>query len=97
MEKNKDRNLTERDRTVRRLRRYKSVRAQLLIDRGGADCCSQAEILLAENASALAMWLEQRVREMVEDKQVDLSQINSAMNTLRRLLETLGIQRKPRT
>ena len=26
----------------------------------------------------------------------DLSQINSAMNTLRRLLETLGIERKPK-
>jgi hypothetical protein len=86
---------SEREATARRLRRYKSVRAQLLNDRGGDP--TQAQVLLAENAAGLAMWLEERVMEMTENKcTAELSQVNASMNTLRRLLETLGIERKPK-
>src|SRR5947209_8361662 len=79
----------EAEATARRLRRFRRVRNQLLADRGGDP--TQAQELLADNAAGLAMWLEERVAEMIEgNEQVNLGEVNSAMNSLRRLLESLG-------
>jgi hypothetical protein len=85
---------TDREATARRIRRFKRVRNQLLTDRGGDP--TQAQQVLADNASALAVWLEEAAGQMMQGVSQDLSQINGSMNTLRRLLETLGIERKPR-
>jgi hypothetical protein len=80
--------------TASRLRRYQRVRRQLIADRGGEP--TQAQQILADNASALAIRLEDEVAAMLDGHEVDMGALNTTVNTLRRLLETLGIERQAR-
>jgi hypothetical protein len=86
--------LPEAEATARRLRRFRRVRAQLIADRGNDP--TQAQEILADNAAALAIRLEAEVAKMMQGRMVDVGELNTSMNTLRRLLETLGIERQPR-
>jgi hypothetical protein len=88
------RSLPAREATSRRLEHYQNVRTRLLKDRGGAP--TQAQKILADNAAALCVKLEDEVGAMLDGQQVNIPELNTTMNTLRRLLETLGIERVPR-
>ena len=70
------------------------MRGQLLADRGGEP--TQAQQILADNAASLAVWLEEQIAAMFDGEPTNISELNGSMNTLRRLLETLGIERQPR-
>jgi hypothetical protein len=84
-----------RDATARRLRRFRRVRQQLLTDRGGDP--TEAQQILADNAAALAMRCEEAITHSIHGTAVvDIGAFNSMVNTLRRLLESLGIDRVPR-
>jgi hypothetical protein len=91
---NTGKRLPEAEATARRLRRFRRVRAQLIADRGNDP--TQAQEILADNAAALAIRLETEVAKMMQGRMVDIGELNTSMNTLRRLLETLGIERQPR-
>jgi hypothetical protein len=84
----------EAEATARRLRRFRRVRGQLLADRGGEP--TQAQEILADNAAGLAIRLEEQITAMFDGQPINVSELNGSMNTLRRLLETLGIERQPR-
>ncbi len=70
------------------------MRGQLLADRGGEP--TQAQQILADNAAGLAIRLEEQITAMFDGEPINISELNGSMNTLRRLLETLGIERQPR-
>ena len=80
--------------TAQRLRRYNRVRNQLMKDRGGD--LSQAQLLLAENISALAIWCQDQITTMVDGGELEISQYTTSANALRRLLETFGLERVPK-
>ena len=80
--------------TARRLRHFRRMRGQLLTDRGGEP--TQAQQILADNAAALATKLEEQIAEMFDGHPVNVGELCTMMNCLRRLLETLGIERRPR-
>lgn len=78
--------------TARRLRRFKATRKQLLADRG--DDPTRAQEILADNASGLAVWCEEQIEMLIAgDADVDIGKLQTTINTLRRLLETLGLER----
>jgi hypothetical protein len=89
---------TEAQETAARIRRCRRIERALLVDRGNDP--TEAQTILAQNAAGLAIWLEEQVCKMLNGPElgsdIDIGQINSSMNTLRRLLETLGIERRPR-
>ena len=81
--------------TKRRVARFRRVREQLLTDRGGDP--TEAQRILADNAAGLAMRCEEMLVDLLNGSPtLDLAHLNSTVNSLRRLLETLGIQRVPR-
>jgi hypothetical protein len=80
--------------TARRLRRFRSVKKALISDLGGDP--SKAQEVLAHNAAALAMVCEEKVDTLVAGRAVEIGELSTLMNTLRRQLETLGIERKPK-
>ena len=87
--------LTEQQKTRRRVNRYRAIRQQLLNDRGGDP--SQAQVLLAENAAGLAVHLEMEIEKMIKrEEKIELGPIGAAMNTLKGLLTSLGIERQPK-
>jgi hypothetical protein len=77
-----------------RVRRYERVRRQLIADQGNDP--SEAQSTIAKNAAGLAIWCEDQVAKLINNKPVDIGELSTVMNTLRRLLETLGIHRAPR-
>jgi hypothetical protein len=79
--------------TASRLRRFKTVKSQLLRDRGNDP--TQAQITLADNAAALAVWLEEQIADHTSGaRELGIGPVTTAVNSLRRVLETLGIERK---
>ena len=86
--------IVDTERTRNRLRRFRVVRERLLKDRGGDP--TQAQQILADNAAALCTKCEDMIVDLINDRPIDLGSLNGTINSLRRLLETLGIERVPR-
>jgi hypothetical protein len=81
------------------VRRCKDVIDAHVADLGGVDNCSAAERSLIRRASTLTVELERLEAKFAtagEASIVDLEAYGRASNTLRRLLEAVGLQRRPR-
>ena len=57
---------------------------------------SEAQLALCKRAAGLECELEQMEGRMSQGDQVDLDRYGRAASHLRRLLESLGLERKPR-
>jgi hypothetical protein len=81
------------------VRRCKDIIAAHVADLGGVENCSAAEHSLVRRASILTVELE-RMETMFaaagEASPVDLEIYQRCANSLRRLLEAIGLQRRPR-
>jgi hypothetical protein len=82
------------------VRRCKDVIAAHLSDLGGMDNTSAAEQSLVRRASTLTVELERLEAKFANSENgannTDLESYQRCANTLRRLFEALGIQRRPR-
>ena len=81
------------------VRRAKEIIADHISDLGGVDNCSAAERSLVRRAAALSVELERlevKFATAGEASIADLEAYGRASNTLRRLLEAVGLQRRPR-
>ena len=65
-------------------------------DLGGAECLSEAQRSLIRRCATIEVQLEQMEGQLCDGKTCDLSKYATAAGHLRRILETLGIERKPR-
>jgi hypothetical protein len=54
------------------------------------------QLALIRRAAALSVWCEQQEALQASGGELDIASYSSAANTLRRLLDTLGIERRPR-
>jgi hypothetical protein len=77
-------------------RRFKDLIQVHLADLGGRDAVSEAEFSLIKRASAIETELEQMEGKLSLSQAVDLNNYQRLSNTLRRLLESVGLQRRPR-
>jgi len=75
-------------------RRYRDIHNQIIRDLGEAP--SEAQSLIARRASTLAVWCEQAESEMAGGGDLDIQSFTTAVNSLKRLLEVLGIKRRPK-
>jgi hypothetical protein len=77
-------------------RRYRDLVVGHMSDLGGRGTLSEAQLSLVRRAAALECELERMEARMSRDEAVDIDRFGRAASHLRRLLETLGIGRKPR-
>src|SRR5262245_26079575 len=87
------------DHRTLRVRRFRDVLALHLSDLGGEDLVSEAEKAIVRRAACLIVELEQLERRFALNgcaSSAELSEYGRASNTLRRLLESVGLQRRPR-
>jgi hypothetical protein len=77
-------------------RRYRDLVAAHVSDLGGADALSEAQRSLVKRAAAIELELEQMEGKLSQGEAVDLDCFTRAASHLRRLFETLGIERRPR-
>lgn len=75
-------------------RRYREILASLIEDMGGDPTEAQSQI--ARRAASLAIWCEEQDTAAANGKPLDIATYTTASNTLRRLLESLGLERKLR-
>ena len=77
-------------------RRYRDLIAGHASDLGGRDTLSAAQFSLVRRASAIECELELMEGRLSKGEQVDLDVFTRSSSHLRRILETLGIERRPR-
>jgi hypothetical protein len=77
-------------------RRYRDLIVGHISDMGGREMLSEAQLSLIKRASAIELELEQMEGRLSKGEQVDLDTFTRAASHLRRLLETLGLERKAR-
>ena len=79
-------------------RRCKDIISQHLVDLGGEDNCSSAERSIVRRASVLTVELERleaKFAQAGEASERDLDLYIRATGNLRRLLEAIGLRRRP--
>jgi hypothetical protein len=74
------------------MRRYREILAQLVADMGGTP--SEAQTIIARRAATLAVWCESAEAHMANGADLDIATFSTATNTLRRLLQDLGLERR---
>jgi hypothetical protein len=77
-------------------RRYRDIVVGHLSDLGGRSALSEAEISLVKRVSTLELECEQAEGRLSMGQEVDLDLYQRMTNSLRRTLETLGLERKSR-
>jgi hypothetical protein len=81
------------------VRRFRDIRALHLSDLGGEYACSEGEKAIVRRAACLVVELE-RMEMLFAQKgastPLQFEQYQRGANTLRRLLESIGLQRRPR-
>ena len=77
-------------------RRRKDVLDLHLDDMGGRETLSAAQVSLAQRAASIEVELEQMEGRLSKGESVDLDAYTRAAGHLRRILETLGIERAKR-
>jgi hypothetical protein len=77
-------------------RRFHDLVVGHIADAGGRDMISEAQLALCKRAAALECELEQLEGRLSQGEQIDLDAYGRAASHLRRILESLGLDRKPR-
>jgi len=81
------------------VRRFRDVNALHLADLGGQDNCSVAEQSIIRRAATLTVELERMETRLAQASEVPDSALHTyqqCSNSLRRLLEAVGLQRRAR-
>jgi hypothetical protein len=78
------------------VRRWRDLAELHMIDGGGEAMLSEAQKSLCRRAATLEVNLEQLESKMSEGQGVDLDVFNRLSGNLRRILETIGLERRPR-
>jgi len=79
------------------VRRWKDLVELHVADLGGADACSEAQLSLCRRIATTSVELERIEAKMSEgDDTVDLDVYNRLAGNLRRMLESIGIERRAR-
>ena len=74
-------------------RRYRDLIVGHVSDLGGRDMLSEAQLSLIKRASTLELELEQAEGRLSKGEQIDLDCYGRAASHLRRILESLGLER----
>jgi hypothetical protein len=77
-------------------RRYRDLVLGHVSDMGGREAVSEAELSLIKRASAIEVELEFFEGRLSRGESIDLDLFTRSASHLRRILETLGVGRKPR-
>lgn len=77
-------------------RRFHDLVVGHVSDLGGADLLSEAQFSLIRRAAAIECELERLDARLSQGEEVNLDAYGRAASHLRRLFETIGIERRPR-
>jgi hypothetical protein len=79
------------------VKRVRAVETQIASDLGGTDQLSEGQRALARRGAVLSAILDDAETRWTAGEPFDLSEYLAAINTFRRVLTTLGLERRPRS
>jgi hypothetical protein len=77
-------------------RRYRDIVAAHVSDLGGLPALSEAQVSLVKRASTLELECEQMEGKLSMGQEIDLDLFQRTANSMRRILESLGLERVAR-
>ena len=77
-------------------RRYRDLQHAIAQDLGGPDALTEAQLQLIRSAAGLVVLREALDAKALNGEPIDTAQYTRIANTLRRVLSTIGLQRRPR-
>jgi hypothetical protein len=77
-------------------RRYRDLVSGHVADTGGRDLLSEAQVSLIKRAAAIEVELEQMEGRLSKGESIDLDLFTRSASHLRRILETIGVERRAR-
>jgi hypothetical protein len=80
----------------REARRFRDVYGDLVAHLGGTDYATELQKHLARRAAALVVWAEMAETRLAAGGDLDVQNYTTTANTLRRLLQDIGLQRVAR-
>ena len=80
----------------REARRFRDVYSDLVAHLGGSDYATEPQKHLARRAAALVVWAEMAETRLAAEGALDVQSYTTTANTLRRLLQDIGLQRVAR-
>lgn len=80
----------------REARRFRDVYGDLVAHLGGSDYATEPQKHLARRAAALVVWAEMAESKLATDGDLNIQNYTTTANTLRRLLQDIGLQRVAR-
>ena len=84
------------DGRTRQAKLYAQAVADIAADLGGEDAISRAELELVRRAAGLSVLASMAEAKLLAGEEVDVSQLTAVGNAQRRLLATLGLERRAR-
>jgi len=77
-------------------RRYRDLISAVSADLGGYDRLTEAQIQLVRSAAGLVVLRERLDQKSLNDERIDVAEYCRISNSLRRVLQTIGLQRAAR-
>jgi hypothetical protein len=84
------------DRRSLQARRHVDLLEDMIADLGGAENCTVAQIEVVRRAAGLGAFCDRCEAAMAREEEVEFDRYLAACNSLRRLLVTLGLERRAR-
>jgi hypothetical protein len=89
-------NIDDLDKRTKTYKRYESIRRSVLSDRGGEQNVSEVQRQLISKFATLALQLELQEAAALAGEPIDVDLFGRCAGHLRRLAESLGVDRVPR-
>ena len=77
-------------------RRFRDLVVLITNDLGGPDVLSESQRQIVRRIASLSVWCESQEARMANGDEIDIDEFQRTSNSLRRLCETIGLERKPR-
>jgi hypothetical protein len=77
-------------------RRFRDIVAQIVVDMGGLDRCSEARVQLIRRFAAAAVLAEQMEARLANGATIDVQEHAHLSSTLVRIAQRIGIERRAR-
>jgi hypothetical protein len=77
-------------------RRFKDLVSIVTSDLGGPDQLSESQRQIIRRIASLSVWCESQEAKMADGTEVDINEFQRTANSLRRLCESIGLQRRQR-
>ena len=77
-------------------RRFRDLVHEVTTDLGGPGELTEAKRQIVRRIASMSVWCESEEAKMADGEEIDIDKFQRTSNSLRRLCETIGLERTPR-